>query len=248
MPTIRAYHRPATLEDALALVSHADLDATLLAGGTTVNARPEDDPIDVVDLQGLGLDGITAAGDRLQIGAMTRLQELADSHLAPALLRELAMREAPSTLRNAGTVGGTVGSADPESELLAGLLAYEAEITVVHSIGSETMELERVLADRSQLGLGIITAITIAVDGDAASAAAARTPADRPIVLAVVRRRSDGSIRLALTGVAAAPVVIERAAVESLDPPGDFRGSPGYRRHLAGVLADRALARLGEGS
>lgn len=248
MPTIRAYHRPTTLDDALALVSHADLDATLLAGGTVINAQPEEDPIDVVDLQALGLDRITAAGDRLEVGAMTRLQAFADSHLVPALLRDLAVREAPSTLRNAATIGGTIGAADPESELLAGLLAYEATVTVVHSIGSETMSLEAVLADRSQLGLGIITAVTTAVDGDAAAARTGRTPADQPIVLAVGRRTADGSVRLAVTGVATTPTLVTRAEIESLEPPADFRGSTEYRRHLAGALTDRVLARLGEAS
>ena len=53
---------------------------------------------------------------------------------------------------------------------------------------------------------------------------------------------------MALTGVAATPVVVSREEIESLEPPGDFRGSPGYRRHIAATLADRVLARLGEGS
>jgi carbon-monoxide dehydrogenase medium subunit len=246
MSSIRAYHRPATLEEALALVSHADLDATLLAGGTVLNAQPDEDPIDVVDLQALGLDEIIASGDRLEIGAMTRLQALADNHLVPALLRELAVREAPSTLRSAATMGGTVGAADPESELLAGLLAFDATINIVHSIGSETMALDALLADRTRLGLGIITSVSIAVDGDAAAERTARTPADRPIVLAVGRRTGSRIVRLALTGVATTPVLVEPGAIAALDPPADFRGSVAYRRQLAIVLAGRVLARLGE--
>lgn len=248
MPTIRAYHRPTTLEEALALVSHADLEATVLAGGTVLNAQPDQDPIDVVDLQELGLDDVSPSGERLEIGAMTRLQALADHHLVPAVVRDLARREAPSTLRNAATVGGTVGAADPESELLAGLLTYEATVTVVHSIGSESIALDELLADRSHLGLGIITSVSIAVDGDAAAERTGRTPADRPIVLAVGRRTGEGALRLALTGVAATPVLVDPAAIAALEPPSDFRGSSGYRKHLAGVLVGRVLARLGESS
>lgn len=245
MPTIRAYHRPATLEEALALLSHADLDATLLAGGTVVNARPAGHAIDVVDLQALGLDTIAADGDRLSFGAMTRLQAVSQSDRVPALLRELAHREAPSTLRNAATVGGTVAAGDPESEFLAGMLAYEAVVEIAHSIGSETLGLADLLADRSKLGLGIITSVSISVDGDAVAERTGRTPADRPIVMVVARRRGD-SVLVALTGVAETPVLADPDAMDALSPPGDFRGSTAYRRDVAGVLVTRALARLGE--
>ncbi|MGI9649036.1 MAG: FAD binding domain-containing protein [Acidimicrobiia bacterium] len=248
MTTIRAYHRPDTLEAALALLAHADSDATVLAGGTVINGTPDHDPIELVDLQGLGLDSIAADGDRLEIGAMCRLQDLVDSDLVPAQIRDLAHREAPNTIRQAATCGGTVAAADPESELLAGLLAFEAVVSVVHSIGSESIPLADLLEEPERLGLGIITSVSIAVGGDAVSERTARTPADRPIVMAVARRGEDGAVRLAMTGVAATPVLVDPGDVASLQPPGDFRGSTVYRRRVAGVLADRVMSRLGETS
>ena len=244
MAKIRAYHRPDTLEEALALLAHTDVDATILAGGTVVNTIA--DPIEVVDLQSVGLDAIVAAGERVEIGAMVRLGELTSNEMIPAPLRDLARREAPSTFRNVATVGGTVATADFESELLAGLLVFEATVTVVHAIGSETMALGDLFADRSRLGLGIITTVAIATGGDAAAERTGRTPADRPIVAAVARRGDDGAVRLALTGVDATPVLVDPAATEELDPPGDFRGSSAYRRELARVLTHRVMARLGE--
>ena len=51
--------------------------------------------------------------------------------------------------------------------------------------------------------------------------------------------------RVALTGVAATPVLVDPSALDSLDPPGDFRGSPEYRREVAGVLTKRVIAQLG---
>ena len=113
---IEAYHRPSTLEQALDLL---DSDhAAVLAGGTSLIAG--DGPDAVVDLQDLGLDSIALDGDRLAVGAMTRLRDFAASDLVPQPLRQLAMREAPNTIRNAATIGGTVASGDPESELIAG--------------------------------------------------------------------------------------------------------------------------------
>ncbi len=246
MATIRSYHRPQSIQDALELMARTDVDATILAGGTVVNGRPEQDPIDVVDLQELGLDGIEPAGDHLEIGAMVRLSDLAESYFIPALLGELAIREAPNTLRNAATVGGTVAAADPESELLAGLLAFEATVSVAQSIGTQIVPLHSLLADRSQLGLGIITSVTIAVGGDATAERTGRTPADRPIVMAVGRRAEDGSFLVALTGVDTTPVLLGTGDLGGLRPVADFRGSAQYRMELARILTSRVKARLGE--
>lgn len=248
MAPIRAYHRPDSIEDALALVARTDVDATILAGGTVINGLPDEDPVDVVDLQALELDELEPAGDGLRIGAMVRLSDLADSDLVPALLRDLARREAPNTLRNASTVGGTVAAADAESELLAGLLAFEATVSIAHAIGSDSIPLDELLAERSRLGLGIITGVTIDVGGDAAAERTGRTPADRPIVMAVGRRAEDGTLVLALTGIDKTPVLVNPGDISGVKPASDFRGSAEYRTELARVLTARVLARLGEAS
>ncbi len=239
MPQVTGYHRPASIEDALATLSAPGTRKVILAGGTSVNAGLDRDPIEVVDLQALGLGGIAADGDRLRIGATTTLHDIATDDATPEVLAELAVREAPSTLRAVGTVAGLVVEGDPESELLAGLLVHGATVTTVDGDGSTDRDLADVLA---VVPGGIITAITIDTGGTSAAARAARTPGDRPIVAAVAR--NDGNaVRLALCGVASTPVLIEDVA--AIDPPGDFRGSPPYRKHLAAVLAGRVLAEVG---
>ena len=234
---IEAYHRPSTLEQALDLL---DSDSVaVLAGGTSLIAS--DGPAAVVDLQDLGLDIIALDGDRLAVGAMTRLRDFAASDLVPQPLRRLAIREAPNTIRNAATIGGTIASGDPESELLAGLLVYESAVTLTGQGGESTTGLPEYLSVRPG---GIITGISIATSGTASAQRTGRTPADRPIVLAVARRTETGAVLLALTGVDSAPVLIDPAAIPSLDPPADFRGSASYRLHLAGILSARAIAGL----
>ena len=109
---------------------------------------------------------------------------------------------------------------------------------------------------------GIITSVTISTAGRSSAARTGRTRADRPIVAAVARVIADGRRRVALTGVAATPVLIEApdhigtsgtgtsgtetSGIDTsrLDPPADFRGSAEYRRALAAVLAARALAAI----
>ncbi|MGB5566589.1 MAG: FAD binding domain-containing protein [Acidimicrobiia bacterium] len=245
MQMITHYHRPPTLDDAIALVARPD--AAVLAGGTSVNAAPDRAASTAVDLQALDLDGIDVDGDGVRIGATTRLQDLVESGLIPTVLRDLARREAPSTIRAMATVGGTIGNADPESELLAGLLAFGARVTLARAGSPTEHSLDDVLSDKGLLNGSIITAVTVPTSGEAAADRVARTPMDRPIVMAVAYH--DGDItRLAMTGVASVPVVVDPDHIDDLTPPPDFRGTAAYRVDLAEVLAARVLAAVEGGA
>lgn len=235
MATVTAYWRPSSVAQAFELLARPG--AVVLGGGTRLNAGPTDTPVEVVDLQALHLDGIEPdAGDSLRVGATVTLQQLVDRDDVPAVVREAARREAPSTLRAQATVGGCIATGDAESELLAALLAHEAVVHVGGSGPIEEVPLEAVLA-ALPVGAGrVVLAVTIHTAGAAAAARTARTPADRAIVAAVARATPDGR-RIALSGVASTPVLAQ--AVDELAPIGDFRGSSEYRRALAAILLDR---------
>jgi len=238
------YYRPLTLKEALTLLARAD--AVILGGGTTVNAHAGRSSVVAVDLQGLDLDGIEADGGWVRLGATTRLQDVVDSDLVPQALRDLARLEAPSTIRNAATVGGSIGAADPESPLLTGLLAFGARVSVAR-VGSITdYPLEEILDDLHALDGAVITSVRVPARGRAAARGTARTPMDRPIVMAVAHRDADGAIRTAVSGVAPHPVLVDPQRIEELEPPADFRGSSSYRAHLAAVLTARALTAVGD--
>lgn len=248
MASIVDYHRPRSVDEALALLNRPGKRSALLGGGTTLVASRGGEPIEVIDLQALPMAGIERFGDaRVGIGAMSRLQQIVDSELVPPLVRDAARREAPNTIRNAATVGGTIANADGESGLLAALLVHDADVRLVSESGSEEISLVELLGDSSRMSGRIIASISVAVGGDTGRAATSRTPADTPIVCAFARRH-DGRITLALTGVASTPILLERHEIGDLDPPADFRGSTEYRRALAETLADRALASLDAGS
>jgi CO/xanthine dehydrogenase FAD-binding subunit len=245
MANISAYVRPATLDDALDCLGRPG--AVVLGGGTGVNATPAREPVVAVDLQALHLDDIERDGEGgLLIGATATFQQLADDARVPGAIRAAARREEPSTLRTLATVGGLVAVADPSSELLAALLVHGGEARLAGRDGVHSIGLAALLADGTPLAGRIITAVRVETGGVTSVARTGRTRTDRPIVAAVARRTADGQRRLALTGVAAAPLLVAPDdPANGLDPPGDFRGSTEYRRTLAAVLAQRALAEVG---
>lgn len=218
----------------------------VLAGGTALNAVDSSEPVEMIDLQAVGLRQIRADGALVEIEALVRLDELAAHEAVPDLLRELAHREEPSTLRNVATVGGILASASPDSELLAGFLVYQGQVTLARSGGiTQTVGLDELFDDRSMLEGSIITKLRVETGGAAAAERTGRTPSDTSIVAAVGRRPTEGDLSLALTGVAATPILLAPAQLSTLDPPGDFRGSSTYRRHLAETLSARVIEQLG---
>jgi len=247
MNSTRAYHRPTTLVEALDLMARPDCVTTPLAGGTALNGATGRSAEEMIDLQALGLSAIWRDGELLEVGSMATLRDLVDHESTPPLLRDLARREAPNTIRNAATIGGTVAGAHSESGLVAGLLAYSATVGIARVSGSEEVALETLIEDGGRLGSGLITWIRFATTGYGAFEATARTPADTPIVLVAGHRSEEGVFRLAATGVSLTPVLVDPDRLDQLDPPPDFRGSARYRSNLVGVLVERVLGRLREG-
>lgn len=244
MALVSAYRRPATLTEALALLGRP---GTVVLGGGTMVTTTAAGPVVMVDLQDLGLGRIeVTAGGRVRAGAMVTLGRLGGSPAAPAAVREAARRELPSTLRAQATLGGCVATGAADSELLATLLVHDCSVTVTGRGGTREFTLAEILGSLPLAAGWIVTAVSFAAGGVTRAARTARTRADRPIVAAVARLTGDGERRLALAGVATAPVLADPAdPAAGLEPPGDFRGSPEYRRLLAAVLAARALEAIG---
>ena len=240
MPLVIAYHRPSNLDEALDLLSSPERVA--LGGGTTLNADRDPSDLEAVDLQSLGLDAITAAGDgRVRVGATATLDAVRRCELLPDSLRETAGLEQPSTLRTLATVGGLVARASAESLLLAGLLAHDAQVELAGpAFGCSLAELLAAGLPRGSL----ITAVTVDPSGRTATARTGRTPADVPIV-AAYGRRIEGFVAMALTGVSNHPVLVDvYDPTAGLEPAGDFRGGRGYRLHLAATLTARVMEEL----
>ena len=128
-----SYHRPATVADAIKLLSSLGDDARPLAGGHSLVpmmklrlATPEH----LVDLHGIdGLKGIRRDGANIVIGAMTTQHELlASSEISQSLpiLHETALLIADPQVRYRGTLGGNVANGDPGNDMPALMITLGA--------------------------------------------------------------------------------------------------------------------------
>jgi carbon-monoxide dehydrogenase medium subunit len=138
-----SYHRPATVADAIKLLSSLGDDARPLAGGHSLVpmmklrlATPEH----LIDLHGIdGLKGIRRDGGNIVIGAMTTQHELlasADIMQALPILHETALLIADPQVRYRGTLGGNVANGDPGNDMPALMMTLGASYRLEGPTGS----------------------------------------------------------------------------------------------------------------
>ncbi|HEU0013504.1 MAG TPA: xanthine dehydrogenase family protein subunit M [Longimicrobium sp.] len=143
------YHRPGSVEEAVALLAQHGYDAKLLAGGQSLvpsmNFRLSQ-PAVLVDLNRIpGLDYIAARNGALRIGTMARqrtAERSAEIARGAPLLAETLPFVAHPQIRNRGTVGGSIAHADPAAEIPAVMLALGARFHVIGPNGDRTIRAE----------------------------------------------------------------------------------------------------------
>ncbi len=242
MSVIKEYHRPERIEDALRLLAREDQQTRLLAGGTNLGSSDFMSVDAVVDLQALGLSQVSINSDQIILGAMVRIKEIVQTAGMPPLLRKMARRDGPNTLRNAGTIGGAIVKADWESELYAALLVHGASVTIQTVDGQQQVLLQNFSRELVQRGL--VISVSLEPGGATANARVARTPTDNPIVAVVGRQIEAGDVQLAFCGISEQPILADLEELAGVTPPSDFRGSSTYRREMAITLGKRVLDQL----
>lgn len=205
-------------------------------------------------------------GPRIGAGVTWRRIE----QTGPRALAQAARTVGSPQIRNAGTIGGNVGTASPAGDGLPFLVAVDARIELTSTAGSRQLAwddfftgvkrtarrpdelitavfLPPELPERHEFGkIGVRNAMVIAT------------------VCCVVTRRSDGTTTVALGSVAPTPMRARRAeemisqakdpseadldefarlVSEEVSPITDHRSTERYRRHASGVLARRLLER-----
>lgn len=136
------YHRPETLDEALALLDEHGDEAKVLAGGQSllpVMALRLGRPEHVVDINRLpGLDAISVTEAGVSIGALVR-HATAERSTELATAAPLAHAAMPyighRAIRSQGTVCGSIAHADPAAEMPAVCLATGATLVARSSTG-----------------------------------------------------------------------------------------------------------------
>ncbi len=190
----------------------------------------------------------------------------------PLMKEALAWVGHPAT-RSRGTIGGSIAHADPSAELPMVLLALDGEVVATGPSGERVIAADalfssffattlgaleilsevRIPAMPARCGFAIeefarrkgdfaIAGIAAVLEGDATRCTRARLVAagvgGRPVRLRAAEQMLENA-GLGAEAIAAAC----RKAAESVEPTSDPAASADFRRHLTGVLAERALER-----
>ena len=140
------YHRPGSIDEAIALLDRFGDDGKALAGGHSLIPMMKlrlAQPAHLVDLQALDdLRGISQDGGDIRLGALTTQDEVLGSDLlasACPILAEAAALIADPQVRACGTIGGNVANGDPGNDMPAIMMALGASYVLKGPGGERTV-------------------------------------------------------------------------------------------------------------
>ncbi len=258
-------HYPRTIDDAVGALSEGSVP---LAGGTDLMVE--------VNFGHAGPESVVA------LRRVEELKEWEGGRLGASVTWRRIEREGPKALaqaartvgspqiRNAGTLGGNVGTASPAGDGLPFLAAVDASIELTSRSGRRTLAWDQFFTGVKRTARRpdeLITAIELPAhlpERQAFGKIGVRNAMVIATVCCVVTRQDDGTTRTALGSVAPTPMRARRAeemisvvanpteadlqeyarlVSEEVTPITDHRSTAEYRRYAAGVLARRLLAR-----
>jgi carbon-monoxide dehydrogenase medium subunit len=143
IPAAFEYERAESVDDAVKLLEQSDGDAKLIAGGHSLLPLMRlrlSTPSLLIDIDRISdLSFVREAGDMIEIGALSRMGDLANDPLLaqhnPFVAHVCGLVGDPQ-VRHRGTIGGSVAHGDPASDPPSLLLALDAEI-VAHGPGGD---------------------------------------------------------------------------------------------------------------
>jgi aerobic carbon-monoxide dehydrogenase medium subunit len=261
------YHRPSSVDEAVALFARGN-EAKFLAGGHTlipVMKQRLAAPSDVIDIGKIKeLIGVQVTGDALVIKAATTYYDIMESpeveKAIPAIVHLTSVLGDPA-VRHRGTIGGSIANNDPAADFPAALVSLGATVaTNKRAIAAD--DFFKGLFTTALEDGEIITAVSFPIP-DKAGYAKFRHPASRFALTGVfVARTKSGDVRVAATGASQSGVMrvapIEAALKTNWSPSAldnvtvsadgllsDIHGSADYRANLIRVMAQRALIGFG---
>jgi len=146
IPSAFEYIRPSSLPEALVQLAQGGDGAKLMSGGHSLLPMMKlrlAAPGTLIDIAGLPeLQGIMIGKSEVVIGAATthaQLEHHAGLAKALPLLPSVARLIADATVRNRGTIGGSLAHADPSADWPAAMLALDAMIEVIGPKGERSI-------------------------------------------------------------------------------------------------------------
>lgn len=271
MTELRGLYRPQSVAEATALLAQ-DPEARAMSGGATLVAMINAGVIEPAGLVSLDcieeIKGISLLADgRVRIGAFTRHRETAECRIElgeAGVVRHAASQIANATVRNMGTIGGSISFADPGLDYPPALVAADAVIEIASTAGRRTVPaaeffvdwyttavqpgeiVTAVLLPRPQGGVGLYLK-HCRVSGDYATASLAIALGAGGVRVAVggcgpTPIRDDEADAILSSDRSAAALARAGALLEQkADPLDDVRGSADYRRRLIARLLVSAV-------
>ncbi|XRQ02885.1 FAD binding domain-containing protein [Actinomadura welshii] len=229
-------------------------------------------PSHLVDINRVaGLDTVRADAGGVRVGALARHARVERSPEAAAvqpLLGQALRHVAHPVIRNRGTVVGSLAHADPAGEMPAVLAVLGGTVEAASARGRRTIPAAEFflgpLESALEPGELAVSAFFPAAPPGTGTAFAeiARRHGDYALAGVAAVVTLDGDLRVSAAragylGVCAVPLVLDLTgaagpagdwasaaahARERVDPEPDVHAGAEYRRHLTGVLTERALA------
>ena len=267
IPAAFEYARAGSVQEAAQLLGRYGEDAKVLAGGHSLVPLMRlrlAQPSALVDINGVReLSYIVPEDGRLRIGALTRHVELQRSDVVRQqlpILADVAGEVGDNQVRNMGTIGGVMAHADSAGDYPTLCRMLDAEIVT----NRNRYPAEAFFQDLFTTPLApdelVCEVVFPVAPGPHKYIKFRRRLFDWAIVGAAAQRTEQGW-RIGLTNVGPTPVralAVEQAlgqgaspaeaaehASEGLNPSGDIRATPEYKKHLARVLTRRAIEQAG---
>ena len=263
IPAAFEYARASSVDEASKLLKKYGEDAKVLAGGHSLIPLMRlrlAQPKALVDINGIKeLDNIKADGSKLRVGALTRHVTIQHSAVVKEKLPILAFvagEIGDNQVRNMGTMGGVIAHADSAGDYPTIALMLDAEIVT----NQRTIAAKDFFQDIFTTPLGpdeIVTEVVFPVANGPHKYIKFRRRLFDWAIVGAAAQKMNGDWRIGLTNVGATPVrakAVEEAlkkgakpeeaaehASDGLEPSGDLRASPEYKKHLARVLTKRAI-------
>jgi carbon-monoxide dehydrogenase medium subunit len=263
IPAAFEYARASSVEEALKHLASYGEDAKVLAGGHSLIPLMRlrlAQPSALVDINPIKeLNYIRAEDGKIRIGALTRHVDIQLSQVVKErlpILAEVAGEVGDNQVRCMGTIGGVIAHGDAAGDYPTLALMLDAEIVT----SKRRHQASQFFTDIFTTALApdeIITEVVFpAATGPHKYIKFRRRRFDWAIVGAGAQKTEQGW-RIGLTNVGPTPVrataveqalaqgaTPEQAAAEAdqgLNPSGDIRANPEYKKHLARVLTRRAI-------